>query len=60
MVESRTHGRSASGAADGLSLVFQLVDPVLVFFTQARMVAHEHHSRLGLHSCNRRWGRGTA
>jgi len=57
--ESRSHGRSASAIADCLSLVFLLVDPVLVFLPKPRMVAHERHERPGLHSCNQLWRGGT-
>jgi uncharacterized OsmC-like protein len=43
VVESCSHRRSAPGVADGLSVVFHLVDPILVFLPKCRMAANERH-----------------
>ena len=40
---SRFSRDTAPGVADGLSVVFHLVDPILVFLPKCRMVADERH-----------------
>src|SRR5256884_5650794 len=60
MVESRPYGRGAAGVADCLSLVFHLVDPLLVLLPKRCMAAYDRDQRLGLHSRNHLRSRGAA
>src|SRR5439155_1055847 len=60
MVESRPYGRDAAGVADCLSLVFHLVDPLLVLLPKRCMAAYDRDQRLGLHSRNHLRSRGAA
>jgi len=61
VVESRSHGRSASVVADCLSLVFHLVDSRSCVFTQSRAwLLMSVTSVLAYTPCNRLRGRGTA
>src|SRR5215831_2992784 len=60
VVEPHSHGRSAPGVVDGLSLVLHVVDPILMLLPKWRVAADERHLRLGLHSRDHLRSRGTA